>query len=90
MTPEEEAWTREVYRRAMEIVAVCGLLDMEALEGSKEKRRARKASVKALALVDACADRLTKAGVGAEAAAVAAGDYDLAALATAPPATIED
>jgi hypothetical protein len=90
MNESEREWTQSVFQQAMEIVAVCGLLDMEAPEGSKQKSRAKRASVKALALADDAANRLNRANVAAEAQEVAAGGYNLTALATAPPPNVKE
>jgi hypothetical protein len=90
MTQQEKEWTQKVFKDAMEIVAICGLLDARAPEGSKEQMRGRRASEKALALADAAAARLAQADVVTEAQELVAGDYDLAALAAAPPSKVEE
>jgi hypothetical protein len=90
MTPEERAFCEEIRHTAMDIIGYTGLIERDADPDSKQAKRANKASVALLGLVQKATQRLNAADVATEAQELAAADYDLAALATAPPARVED
>ena len=90
ITPEESAWCDRVHALAMDIVGACGNIERDVEPGSRLAMRARKAALAGVALASESMQRKNGAEMAAEQEATAAGGYDLAALKTAPPATIED
>ena len=90
MTPEEKAFCEEIRHAAMDIIGYTCQIERDAEPDSRQARRANKASAALLALAAKASKHLNRADVTTEAAELVAGGYDLAALATAPPARIED
>jgi hypothetical protein len=90
MTPEERAFCDRVRAVALDLCVSFGAIEQSADDPAKVARMARKGALAALALCQQSGSRVTDADLQSEQADVAASDYDLTTLATAPPATIED
>jgi hypothetical protein len=90
MTPEEIAWSEEVRCRALKLVTKCLRIKQETAEGSAAHRIAQDAGLLALALAGDAATRIGQDRLAADQQAVVGAGYDLAALATAAPSSIEE
>jgi hypothetical protein len=87
MTPEERAFLIDLQHRAHQLAGLFGAVVQEAGRESIAGKLAYKGGLQALEICNLTADRVLRAEHAAE---LAEGNYDLAALASALPPSVEE
>jgi len=90
MTPEEREFCEEIRRQANRLAGIFCAIGTEVDASSMAGKLAERGGIAALGLATLAARRNIGADVQSEAQELAAADYDLAALKTAPSSGIED